>query len=274
MVTAAVSDPAIRLLISDVDGTLLTSQKVLTERSRHAVDELRESDILFAITSSRPPHGITMLVDPLHLTTPLSAFNGGLITDSSLGVIQEKTIGEPLIQPVIELLRAHDLSIWVYRNLEWLVLDLDGPHVRHEAAAIHFEPTMIATFDDEATGIAKMVGVSDDGDAVAAAREALDEVFGHDVSATSSQTYYLDVTHPDANKGKVVDFLSVLYEIPTEAIATIGDMHNDVAMFTRSGLSIAMGNGPHDVQLAASVRTTTNDDEGFAHAVEHFILHR
>ena len=215
-----------------------------------------------------------MLVDPLHLTTPLGAFNGGLITNSSLGIIVEKKIREQLVQPIIELLRAHDLSIWVYRNLEWFVVDLDGPHVRHEASAIHFEPTTIATFDDFAAGIAKIVGVSDDGNAVVAAREALETSFGHDVSATSSQTYYLDVTHPDANKGKVVDFLSELYEIPTEEIATIGDMHNNVAMFTRSGLSIAMGNGPHDVQLAANVRTTTNDDEGFAYAVEHFILNR
>ena len=274
MVIAAVSEPEIRLLISDVDGTLLTSKKVLTERSLQAVDELRHSGILFAITSSRPPRGMTMLVDPLHLTTPMSAFNGGLITNSSLDIIQEMKIDEPLVQPVIELLRAHALSIWVYRDLEWFVLDQDGSHVRHEASAIHFEPTTIATFDDFASGIAKLVGVSDDGDAVAAAREALDASFGHNVSATSSQTYYLDVTHPDANKGKVVDFLSTLYGIPTEAIATIGDMHNDVAMFNRSGLSIAMGNGPHDVQLAASVRTTTNDDDGFAHAVEHFILNR
>jgi Cof subfamily protein (haloacid dehalogenase superfamily) len=272
MVIAAVSEPRIRLLVSDIDGTLLTSAKVLTERAVRAVEQLREAGILFALTSSRPPRGMTMLVDPLHLTTPLCAFNGAIIADSSMNIIEEKKIREQLVQPIIELLRTHDLSIWVYQELGWFVLDPDGSHVRHEASAIHFAPTTISKFDDLSVGIVKIVGVSDDGDAVVAARQSIEKSFGHDVSATSSQAYYLDVTHPDANKGNAVDFLSGLYEIPTEEIATIGDMHNDVAMFERSGLSIAMANSPREVQLAATAQTTTNDDEGFAHAIEHFIL--
>lgn len=274
MVTSSVTNPKIRLLISDIDGTLLTSTKVLTDRSVRTVEQLREANILFALTSSRPPRGMTMLVKPLQLTTPLSAFNGGLITDSSLNIIEETKVRQELVQPIITLLQAHGLSIWLYQDLEWFVLDSDGPHVRHEASAIQFEPTTMKSFDSLTTNIAKIVGVSDDSNAVVAAREEIERSYGQEVSATSSQTYYLDVTHPEANKGKVVDYLSALFEVPVIEIATIGDMHNDVAMFKRSGLSIAMGNGPREVQLAAKVRTTTNDDEGFAHAVEHFILNR
>lgn len=274
MVIATVSEPDIRLVISDIDGTLLTSTKELTDRSIRAVDQLNKAGILFALTSSRPPQGMTMFVDPLHLTTPLSAFNGGLIVDSSMAIIEEKMIRDQLVQPVVEVLRQHKLSIWLYQNLDWFVIDPDGPHVRHEASAIHFEPTTVATFDGLSSDIAKIVGVSDDGDAVTAARTAIEAAFGRDVSATSSQSYYLDVTHPDANKGTVVNFLSTFCTIPTGEIATIGDMHNDVSMFQRSGISIAMGNGPMEVQDAATLRTTSNDDEGFAHAIEQFILNQ
>jgi len=70
----------------------------------------------------------------------------------------------------------------------------------------------------------------------------------------------------------VVRYLAQTYNIPPEQIATMGDMPNDVLMFAHSGLSIAMGNASHEVQRAARRVTTTNEDEGFANAVERFIL--
>ena len=120
--------------------------------------------------------------------------------------------------------------------------------------------------------IAKIVGVSDDHDAVAAAATAANDEFGDRVSSSRSQPYYLDITHPLANKGAVARFLSARYAIPPEEIATIGDMPNDVLMFAHSGLSIAMGNADREVQRAARRVTTSNDDDGFANAVERFIL--
>ena len=95
---------------------------------------------------------------------------------------------------------------------------------------------------------------------------------GNYVSAARSQPYYLDVTHPDANKGHVVDVLSQALSIQPELIATIGDMPNDVLMFKKSGVSIAMGNASPDVQRQAKFVTTSNEDEGFANAMEDFVL--
>ena len=92
------------------------------------------------------------------------------------------------------------------------------------------------------------------------------------MSAARSQPYYLDVTHPEANKGDVVRRLSKEMNIPASQIATIGDMPNDVLMFALSGLSIAMGNASPDVQRAARRVTDTNEHDGFALAVEKFIL--
>ena len=90
------------------------------------------------------------------------------------------------------------------------------------------------------------------------------DAFGDHVSAARSQPYYLDVTHPHANKGGVVAVPVGALRIPPEEIATIGDMPNDVLMFAHSGLSIAMGNADREVQRAARRVTTSNDDDGFA----------
>jgi len=263
---------SIRLLLSDVDGTLVTKDKTLTQRSIDAVHALHDAGIHFAVTSGRPPRGMSMLVEPLALRTPLSAFNGGLVVDPDMTVVEERLIPDKLVPRSIELLESHALDVWVYQGADWLVRDLDAPHVARDSHAVQFVPTVVESFDRDLSGVAKIVGVSDDYDAVVAAGTAANEELGEHVSASRSQPYYLDVTHPQANKGAVVKFLSAKYGIPAEEIATIGDMPNDVLMFAHSGLSIAMGNADREVQRAARRVTTSNDEDGFANAVERFVL--
>ena len=262
----------VRMLIADVDGTLLTQDKVLTKRAIAAVERLRQAGILFAVTSGRPPRGMSMLIEPLELSTPIAAFNGGLFAHPDMSVIEQQVVPDDVAPAVVEVLAAHGMSVWVYRGADWFVLDPKGPHVAREAWTVGFDPTPVDSFIPVSDGVAKVVGVSDDHDAVAKAVDAARECFGDHVSASRSQPYYADVTHPHANKGGVVRYLAQTYGIPPEQIATIGDMPNDVLMFARSGLSIAMGNASHEVQRAARRVTTTNEDEGFATAVERFIL--
>lgn len=264
--------PAVRLLLADVDGTLVTHEKVLTHRTLAAVAELREAGILFAVTSGRPPRGMARLVEPLGLTTPIAAFNGGLFVRPDLTVIEQRMIPDDVTAAVIEQLDADGLTVWVYRGADWLVPDPHGPHVAREAWTVGFGPTPIESYPSISRGVSKLVGVSDDHDAVRKATARLRERFGDHVSAATSQPYYVDVTHPDANKGAVVSYLSAAYDIAPEAIATIGDMSNDVAMFRKSGLSIAMGNAGDEVKRAARCVTASNKDDGFADAVERFIL--
>ena len=262
----------IRLLLSDVDGTLVPHDKVLTDRSLHAVRHLHDAGITFAITSSRPPRGLAMYLGPLHLSTPIAAFNGGMIIDPDQRILVERDLDDEIVPTIIGVLEEHAIPAWVYRGPEWYVRDATSPHVRHEAAVCQFEPLEVANFDSLSDGVAKIVGASDDADALARARTALSASVGERVSATNSQAYYLDITNPQANKGVVVEYLSSMFNVPTDAIATIGDAHNDVAMFGRSGLSIAMGNAEADVKASATEVTASNEDEGFARAVEEFIL--
>jgi Cof subfamily protein (haloacid dehalogenase superfamily) len=262
----------VRLLLSDVDGTLVPHDKVLTERSLRAVQHVRDAGIIFAITSSRPPRGLRMYEGPLQLTTPIAAFNGGMIVDPDQRVLVERTIDDEIVAAIIGVLDEYGVSAWVYRGPEWYVRDPNGPHVQHEAEVCQFQPLNVEDFDAVSDDVAKIVGASNDADALAKARHTIETKFGERVSATNSQTYYLDITNPQANKGAVVDYLSTKYSIPVGAIAVIGDAHNDVSMFERAGLSIAMGNAEDDVKASAKNVTASNEDEGFARAVEEFIL--
>jgi Cof subfamily protein (haloacid dehalogenase superfamily) len=262
----------IRLMLADVDGTLVTQDKVLTDKAIAAVHRLRDAGILFAITSGRPPRGMAMLVEPLDLQTPIAAFNGGLLVDRDMTVIEQRVVPEHLVSPVAALMASFDLSVWLYRGADWYVPDRKGPHVDREAWTVKFEPRVMTSIKGLTGDVAKIVGVSDDHDAVSKASAAAHERFGNHVTAAPSQPYYLDVTHPDANKGAVARYLAQKYKLSTDEIATIGDMPNDVLMFAHSGLSIAMGNADSQVQRAARRVTETNEKEGFADAVERFVL--
>ncbi len=260
------------LVLADVDGTLVTPAKELTERAIAAVHALRDAGIRFAVTSGRPPRGMEMLVEPLALDLPIAAFNGGLFVHPDMSVISEHALPAEVVAPTLEVMSGHDLDAWLYRGADWLVRDTGAPHVDQEAATVKFAPVHVENFDGMTEGIVKIVGISDDHDRIAAAEAAVRSELGDHVSAARSQPYYLDVTHPDANKGKVVSYLSRELRIPHERIATLGDMPNDVLMFAHSGLSIAMGNSSQEVQRAARRVTTSNAEEGFALAIERFIL--
>jgi len=262
----------IRLLLADVDGTLVTPDKVLTERAIDAVADLGKAGIMFAITSGRPPRGMSMLIEPLNITTPIAAFNGGLLVRIDMSVIEQRVLPEEVVRPVADLIGSFGLDVWVYQGADWYVPDPNGSHVARESATVRFAPKVMTGLDGLTTDVAKLVGVSDDLDAVARATAAARDRFGDHVSAAQSQPYYLDVTHPDANKGAVARYLSAKYSIPPKAIATIGDMPNDVLMFAHSGLSIAMGQSDAAVQRAARRVTSSNSEEGFASAVQRFIL--
>jgi Cof subfamily protein (haloacid dehalogenase superfamily) len=262
----------IRFMLADVDGTLVTQDKILTDRAVAAVKSLKKAGIGFAITSGRPPRGMAMLVEPLDLQTPIAAFNGGLLVNRDMSVIEQQCVPGDLVVPIADLMHSFQLSVWIYRGADWYVPDLKGPHVAREAWTVKFDPMLMTGLDGLTENVVKIVGVSDDHDAVARASDAAHDRFGDHVTAAASQPYYLDVTHPDANKGWVVKYMAEKYGIPSEKIATIGDMPNDVLMFEHSGLSIAMGNASPEVQQAALKVTDTNENEGFAKAVERFVL--
>ena len=259
-------------MLADVDGTLVTPDKVLTDRATDAVRRLDEADIRFAITSGRPPRGMAMLVEPLGLETPMAAFNGGQLVNPDLDVLEQHVIPERLVSPIVALLASFDLDVWLYRGTDWYVPDPKGAHVDREAWTVKFQPKTMDGIDGLTHDVAKLVGVSDDHNAVAAASSEAHDRFGDHVAAAASQPYYLDVTHPLANKGRVAEDLAKRFALQPEQIATIGDMPNDVLMFAHSGLSIAMGNADSQVKRAARRVTKSNEEEGFAVAMERFVL--
>ena len=279
----------ISLLLSDVDGTLVNSKKRITARTKAAIEKVYEAGIKFAVTSGRPPRGMKMIVEQVKLSAPVAAFNGGTFVEpDTMKVLNSRRLDNETAKAVIDRIGSFDLDVWVYDDVEWYLRNFDAPHREKEEQTVQFAAKVVSNFTEALRqGVTKVVGVNDKYDLIAEAEKVIQAEFEHgiharcttpsrdcepSVSATRSQAYYLDVTHPKANKGAVVEWLSEYLKIPSAEIVTIGDMPNDVLMFQKSRYSIAMGQASDEVKKSATYVTGGMDEEGFAKGVDEFVL--
>ena len=184
-------------------------------RHGRAVARLRAAGIAFAVTSGRPPRGMAMLVSPRLSTTRSRRSTAACSSTIGWRVLGERTIPDEVVSPVLDLIAESGLDTWIYRGSDWLVRDANAPHVDRESATVQFRPTVVADFDDVLAAAAARRGPDREDHRrqrrprlVARIAEQAPRISSAEhASAARSQPYYLDVTHPKANKGAVVDHL-------------------------------------------------------------------
>jgi len=261
------------LLISDVDGTLVTSEKVLTDAAVAASDRLAEAGIALTLISARPPRGMMHVVGPMKIRLPFAAFNGGMIVSPEGTVLAFHPLELSVALDTIQVLEDGGVDAWVFAGDDWLLKNPDHPNVARERRTVNFGPTVVPDFSGIDALIGKIVGVSSDYDRLDACEAAARSALAGRASVTRSQKYYLDISSRAATKGQGVTALCALIGAPLSRTAVIGDMYNDISMFDVAGLAIAMGNAPDAVKARAQRVTRSNAEDGFAAAVAELVSH-
>ena len=262
------------LVISDVDGTLVTRDKRLTARAIAAVHQLRERGIPFSLCSSRPPFGMRMLFEPLELQLPVGGYNAGaIVAPKDLSVIEQKLVAPDTARQAVDTFHGLGIKCWVFTGNQWVVTDRHGPHVDHEIGTIQTQPTVVPAFEEaHFAAVGKIVGPSDDHELVARCERMLREALAGRAAVARSQSYYCDVMAPGIRKGRLVALLATRFNVPRAEIVVLGDMENDLDMFGEAGFAIAMGNASPEVKRAAQATTLSNEEDGFAAAIERYVL--
>ena len=264
----------IRLLVSDIDGTLVTRDKRLTEAVMQAARALADGGVALALTSSRPPCGIEVFAQPLGLRTPRGAFNGAVLTGPDGEVLSAKLLDAATAREALDYLAGQAISPWLFTADEWLLHDPDGDYVPFEAKTVKMPFRKVEDFAPYLHRAGKLMAASKDEARLRACEAALTESLGDRASVHLSQTYYLDITHPAGTKAHAVRTIASHLGIPLSDVAVIGDMGNDVPMFEVAPLSIAMGQSPDEVKQRATHVTASNEEDGWAQAVHNIILPR
>lgn len=264
----------IRLVVSDIDGTLVTSDKRLTDGVVRAAAMLAEAGIALSLVSSRPPAGFAMMRDPLKIASAFGAFNGGALLKPDLSIIEEILVPAEAARIALTTFAELGVDAWLFTNDVWYVSNPDGTYIPKERHTIQAEPVVADSFEPYLDKVGKLVGSTKDPELLARCEALLQQRLGNLASARRSQAYYLDVTPQIATKGYAVKRIASFLDIPLIQVAVIGDAANDMPMFAVAGMTIAMGNAIDDLKRIANFTTESNENDGFAVAMERYVLPR
>ncbi|SAK51491.1 Cof-like hydrolase [Caballeronia catudaia] len=264
------------LVVTDCDGTLLYTDKTLGQPAIDAVRRLREAGVRFTVASSRPGKGMRHIVEPLGIDMPYASYNGGsLVRPKTWEVLSSHKLPRDVVQTSLEAFAAANVDVWVFIDDNWYLTNRDAAYVPLETRTVGYEGVLVTRFDDvDLDAVDKIVGSTADTALLARVEPALQKQLEGRGHAARSQTYYLDVTSLEANKGTAVRELARIANVPLERVAVLGDMGNDMAMFEIAGVSIAMGQASETVQRHASLVSKSNDEDGFAIGIDALLAAR
>jgi Cof subfamily protein (haloacid dehalogenase superfamily) len=264
----------IRLVVTDVDGTLVTHARTLAPSTVAAAARLRAAGVRLALVSSRPAHGLDVLLAPLGIDTPRAGFNGGEILDTDDRLIEQHTIPEAACHAAVAYLEREGVDVWVFSGGEWLLKNPRAPYIARERLSISMPYRVVDDFTPHLASVHKVMGSATDFDLMGRLESELQGRIGAQAAVLRSQSYYLDVTNLQANKGTAAEALARLLGVAADEMACLGDMPNDVPMLQAAGLAIAMGNAPEVVRTTADFVTEDNDHDGWALAIDRHVLPR
>lgn len=259
------------LLVTDVDGTLVRHDRTLAPSTIAAAHKLREAGVKLALVSSRPLGGLDALRGPLAIDTPCAGFNGALVRDAAGRIVAEHTIPEAACREAVSRLEQAGLDVWIFAGGEWLLKNEAAAYIPREQLSISMGWRVVSDFAPYLSAVHKVMGSSVDTARVAKATGELTAALGDAAAVLRSQDYYIDVTHPAANKGEAATTIAMLLGLDPARMACIGDMPNDLPMFAAAGLAIAMGNAPEAVKAHAQMVVSDNDSDGWAEAVTRLL---
>lgn len=263
--------PKPRLFISDIDGTLVRSDKSLAPATVRAAARLRTTGVEMSLISARPPSGIAWIADALDLPGPFGAFNGGTLFGRDGAVIERHGIASAIARKIVDLFTGASATVWLFADGRWYSSSLHDPHIPREVQSANVEPILVSSFDGLLERVDKIVAVSDVLGLLGALEIRARVFAGSEATIARSQSYYLDVTAPAANKGRGVERIAATMGIAIEDVVVIGDQANDIPMFDRTGSSFAMGQASAEVKAHATWSTLDNDSDGVAAAMERLI---
>lgn len=264
----------IRLVVSDVDGTLVDPDKQLRAATIAAVRRLEAAGVGFTIISARPRSGLGWLAEELAIDAPIGAFNGGTVFRRDGSIDARFRVPVAVVRGVLAMAEPAPVAIWVFADDRWYASSGEGTHVDHERKASAQEPVITRDFAALVDRVDKITLVSDDAALLHGLHDGAQAAHGERATIAQSQTYYLDVTALEANKGDGVATLAKAFGVPLEQVAVLGDQANDLPMLKRAGLPIVMANAPDAVKEQISVQTRSNADDGVAHAIDTIIFPR
>lgn len=266
-----------KLLVLDVDGTLVNSKKELSERTLTTLLKIQHAGVRIVLASGRTPHGLKPLVEKLEMKKwggYILSYNGALIIDAENDkTLFEKKIDPEMIPYLERKANKSGFGIFTYHLDQLITTQPENRHIRDEAALNRIEIVAVESLA-EAVNFSpyKCVLVSDDEPALVALKEQWRKRLAGVLDVYRSESFFLEIVPEFIDKGNALGILIDKLGIGREEIMAIGDGRRDYSMIQLAGLGIAMGNAQESIKACADFVTDSNDNDGVAVAVQKYII--
>lgn len=265
---------SIKLVVTDLDGTLLNKNHEVTETNKKAVRAAVDLGVTVTIATGRMYSSALPYAKQLGVDVPIITYNGALIKSVSGEVLFARYIDPEVVKEVSAFCRKKDWYLQIYHNDELYFKERNGKAKGYEAlAGIHG----IAAGDDLYTmqdRIPKMLVITKSGEESDAFVKVLQAHFDGKIFATKSNPTYIEIVHPKVNKAVALDVLMEKLNVTKDEVMAIGDSNNDVPMLRAAGMSIAMGNANEEIKSFCTAVTEDCAHDGVAAALRKYILEK
>lgn len=250
------------LVFIDLDGTLLNSSHVLTERTKQAIIKLSTQKRII-LSSARPLCSVLHFANMLQLTSLVSALNGAVVADTNYKIHDRALIESQLLTLILDqIINMDGVSINIYSGEDWLVPKIDH-RIQKEINIIGFQPSVIdkqLTYGcAQAEKLLLMCDYASEQDIVKLLAQ-----YAPYVSMTFSKPGYFEITAKRASKINSAAFIANHYNLSLKQCIAIGDGEADLDMLVGCGAGIAMDNAIPALKNIASTIIKTNDEDGVA----------
>lgn len=265
------------LLVLDLDGTLTTSEKTISPKTKDAIMKLQESGKKVVLASGRPTPGVAPLAEELNLEkygSYILSYNGGRIIDcATKELVFNEYIDPKYLADLYEIAKANNVDISTYNNnVVYIAFELND-EIRKECKVCHLTPKKLDNFVDEIDFPMNKVMISGNPDILEGLEIQLQEQFRGKLNVYRSEPYFLEVMPPKIDKAYGLSKLLEILNLTTDQMICCGDGYNDITMIEFAGLGVAMANAQQAVLDIADFVTLSNDNDGIAHVIDTFIPH-
>lgn len=268
-----------KLLVLDVDGTLLNDEKQITPHTLATLKKVQQMGIHIVLASGRSTHGVFPLAKELELEKYggyVLSYNGGQIFSMETGgLLFEKRIDPVMFPYLYKKALKNDFPIFTYHKDRIITNRADNEHIRAEAALNNMQVVEVENFPEAITfAPCKCILVSDDKEKLVGLENHWKRRLNGTLDVFRSEDYFLEVVPEFINKANTLGVLIEKIGVTPEEVIAIGDGVCDISMIQMAGLGIAMGNAVLAVKRCTDYETASNNEDGIARAVEKHVIAR
>lgn len=268
----------IKLIASDFDGTLITDDQVITEKTKSAIFEARKRGAKFVIVTGRGYMTVASRAKEISNDMPIVCLNGAYVRDEK-EIYYKKTLSKEMVIKTLEIVKKYGCRFHVYNENQ--VISLENKFWEkfykiwkkelgdNYKSILVTEESYESIIENYGNDVLKFLLFDTDPERL---REIKAEFDNEDVQTSSSNPYNIEIFNKEASKGLALKSIAEKFNINREEIMALGDGDNDISMIEFAGIGVAMGNSFGDVQKRADYVTLSNNEEGVAEAIKRFCL--